>query len=103
MTSDRSIRLRWFLALVVAGWQATACTDPEETLERKCARLREHVLELRLEAIPEQDRAAHRQALSGALGNQFAEQCQSLTVKQVDCALAATDVVASVACSESRR
>ena len=77
----------------------TGCMSNEEPLQRKCERLREHVVDLRVQGLPERDQRAHRAALSQALGDQFTDRCKTLTAAQVACALAANEVVVATECS----
>jgi hypothetical protein len=83
-------------AIVVGG-----CLGSEETRERKCARLRDHVVELRVRDVPDADRDAHRQALGNALSGDFTDQCLAMSSPQISCALGATDVVAAVECASA--
>jgi hypothetical protein len=76
----------------------TACTQ-DESIEQKCERLRDHVVDLRTEGLPAADVAAHRSALKNALGDQFTEECKSMTPKQIDCGLAADEISLAAACA----
>ena len=97
-----NVRYSLVVRLLPLALAVSACTRAEETIEHRCARLREHVLDLRMEGLPAADRAAHRKALGQALGDRFADECEALTSKQIDCALTATDIVASTECSAAR-
>jgi hypothetical protein len=82
-----------------------ACTSEESPAsEASCAEMRDHLIELRLRdaqgAVPHVDVAAHRAALSKALGDGFVESCHStLTIAQARCALDARNSTAAAACS----
>jgi hypothetical protein len=89
---------RW-LALCAAALFVNACASEEESAEQKCQRLRDHVIGLRVQDLPEGDRAAHRTALQQALGERFTDECRTLTSTQMQCAFGANDVVAAAACS----
>lgn len=92
------------VCVAMFGTASLGCAAGEETRARKCERLREHVVELRVDGLPERDRNAHRLALRQALAGQFSDDCMSFTSRQLSCALAAADVVAATACaSESSR
>lgn len=85
---------------------ASACSSSEsDQVDRKqCLRLRDHLVELRLGSVrnqPDVDVAAHRAAMTSALGDRFVDSCMQLTSAEVKCSLAATDVQAAVACSKS--
>lgn len=75
------------------------CADSEEPRARRCERFREHLIELRMEGLPEADRKAHRAALHQALGERFTDECKELTSRQLSCGLAAKDISAAAACS----
>lgn len=92
----------WPKACLVLVLLSAACAERQESTAHKCARFREHVLDLRSEGLPVQDRAQHRSALAHALGEQFEDECKALSTKQIDCALAASDIVASAECAVPR-
>lgn len=85
---------------------ASACSssDSDDVDRKRCLRLRDHLVELRLGRIgnqPDVDVAAHRAAMTSALGERFVDRCQQLTSTEVKCSLAADDLQAAVACSKS--
>jgi hypothetical protein len=80
-------------------FHSTGCAAEEESLERRCDRLRDHLVDLRMEGVPVADQASHRVALRQALGEQFADQCKSMTAKQIDCGLGADEISAAAACA----
>lgn len=92
------------------GWASRAavccllagCVSDEESVERKCARLREHAIDLRVQGIPESDQEAHRTALRDAMGLAFMDQCVAMKPAELDCALGAKDVLAIMECSPPR-
>lgn len=89
------------MPLVVAI--AAACSSSERPGPKQCEKLREHIVELTLAEATGVDRVAHREAMRGALGDQFVESCtSSLTDSQVDCGLKAADVSAASACATTR-
>ena len=81
------------------GFAAVGCAAKEETRARKCERLRDRVIDLRVEGVPERDRAAHASALRQALSSSFADECMSLSNRQLSCALGAADIGAAAACT----
>jgi len=87
------------MALVAIFGFATGCTAEEETRARKCERLREHVIDLRVGGLPKSDQQAHATALRQALSSTFNDDCMSMSNRQLSCALGATDVVAATACT----
>ena len=68
-----------------------------------CAKLRDHLVDLQVADIhiaTGVDREAHRRALTGALGHDFAATCAgTLTESQVECALGASDAASAAACA----
>jgi hypothetical protein len=89
------------LFFIIALSSAVGCAseDSSEALARECGRLREHMIDLRLEGT-HVDVAAHRKAISNALGEGFVDQCAAqLTRVQVHCALAASDSNAAMDCT----
>jgi hypothetical protein len=95
--------MRWgnahWPAMVIAVQLVIGCASEEESVQSKCQRLRDHMIDLRVHDVPEADQAAHRVALQQALGERFAGECRTLTSTQMKCAFAANDVVAAAACS----
>lgn len=90
------------IAFVSTLFALFGCISQEETLEHKCVRLRDHVVQLRLHGLPDADQDAHRRALSESLGDAFVDQCRTLTTSQLKCAFDADDVVDVTACSDRR-
>lgn len=94
------------------GLLAAACsTDGEPDEQRKCDALRAHMVDLRLRDLEGAkdglgnpiDISAHRKAMANSLGEEFIASCrQSLTARQIECALAATDTNAAQACSSKK-
>jgi len=88
---------------------ATSCArDVEETQRHKCTRFRDHLVDLRVADLPaaRQDSvaAAHREAMTQALGDGFVATCvQNIGNADLDCALAARDVVTASSCLERKR
>lgn len=114
-TSART-RRRWPHALrnVLAGLLLVfACNggddEGEGGLEKRCLRMRDHLIDLRLQQPREPDSdpvrnasvaAQHRAALTAALGEDFAVRCATgMSEAQIDCVMAATDNQAVVACN----
>ena len=100
----QAARVSLLLGLVVG------CTSHDEVERTKCERLRDHVVDLRLEQNAGAkdslgqpiDLAPHRAALKQALGGEFVASCEkTLTPKQLECALAAKDSAAASACTSS--
>lgn len=85
------------LCLLLVSSTSVACATQEDVADR-CGRLRDHVVELRVQAVPDGDRAAHVSALASALGDQFVAECKNISGKQRDCALAARDTASIVSC-----
>lgn len=99
----------WSYVRVVIVICASSCaaSDVEETKHRKCMRYRDQLVGLRLSdlpaAHPDSVAAAHREAMTTALGNDFIASCvQNVGNAALECALAARDVSAAARCIEPR-
>ncbi len=78
---------------MVAALVCTASCTQDESVESKCDTLRHRIVSVRIESLPEADRAAHAAALGTAMVRSgFASECAAMTAKQLECALAAGDV-----------
>jgi hypothetical protein len=67
-----------------------------------CTKLRDHLVDLRLQDATGVDRAAHRQAMKQALGDNFIASCTDrMTASQLTCGLVAKDLGAATSCSET--
>ena len=93
--------MRHVSAVLLVGSLAIGCatsdpndaSDNETPMQKRCTDLREHVIDLRLQAIGSgEDIAAHRKAFEQTLGTKYVEGCvSSLSIAQVQCAMAAGD------------
>ncbi|MBA3541421.1 MAG: hypothetical protein H0T79_17550 [Deltaproteobacteria bacterium] len=64
--------MRVRIAFLIAG--LVGCVSDEAIDGRKrCVALRDHVVELRLQGVPASDLAAHRDAMTRALGDAFVD------------------------------
>lgn len=90
------------LALVVL--LVSACSDSDEDSNAKrCERVRDRIVDLRLENATNVDRDAHRIAMRDALGADFVEGCQrTMTAAHQRCVLDAKDLTAASACNSTR-
>ena len=87
------------LLIALSGAAGCASEDPKDVSVRECRRLREHLVDLRL-ADTHVDVAAHREALTRALGDEFVNRCaQDFTPTQVHCALATKDSLRAFECT----
>ena len=98
--------------VVIAAMLLSACSSASDDPRRRCAQLRDHLIDLRLQGLATpssdgqrsqaaRDIESHRAALKRALGDSFVEACQAkMTPAQVTCALGAHDTAAASACSE---
>jgi len=90
------------LLLVVS---ASCNGDEAEDVElaaRPCTRLRDHLVDLRLEGVhgAAADLATHREAMRQALGDDFVAACEaSMSVAAISCAATASDLAAASACN----
>ena len=83
-------------------------------VEKRCLRMRDHLIDVRLQSttadVPGADAARagaiaaqHREALTAALGEDFARRCaSSMSVAEIDCVLGADDNEAVTACNTKR-
>ena len=99
------------LALLLACNGGSGDDEGEaNSLEKRCARMRDHLIDIRLQPTGEPDaaraasiEAQHREALTVALGEDFAQRCaSSMSIAQIDCVLAAEDNEAVTACNTQR-
>jgi len=91
------------LSLGGLGCGATV-DDPVTEARQRCTDLRDHVVDLRLKDIadPAVDVAAHRAAMTQALGDHFVDSClKDLSEKQMNCVLTASDTQSVTDCSSS--
>lgn len=118
------------LMLLCFGCDGDGDGSAGETAQRRCVRMRDHLIDLRLDAVAERAppaetklpgararwndtaaparrvdlRAQHRASLVSALGNDFAERCaQTMAASEIDCVIGAVDQDAAAACGASNR
>jgi hypothetical protein len=82
-----------------------ACSSDEESPREQCERVRNHIVNLRLDDLPsaesEQTREAHRASLTQALGDEFITNCEQQHKRRaIECALAALDVATATSCAD---
>jgi hypothetical protein len=85
----------------------TASCSSSNDQQKRCERLRDHVVELRLNGVttagaqgdPTRIMTAHRRALKHALGDGFIASCEGLSREQVECGIAASTHAALLACN----
>lgn len=88
-----------FLLGAAASCASTSDDEPPDPAGR-CARVRDHLVELQVASAPAVDQGAHRDALAAALGADFGERCQdALTDDQLDCVLRAADATSAATCT----
>jgi hypothetical protein len=81
---------------------AAGCSEDPPSPQQRCDELRDHLVNLRLSDVstPDVDLAAHRSAMTAALGTRFVDNCVSaFTDKQIRCVMAATDSQTAADCS----
>jgi len=87
----------WVLLAVVAG-----CADHGTVDREGCARLRDHVVDLRVADAASElgtDVAQHRRALNQALGEDFIASCvRSMSYEQLECSLKLSSLADSGNC-----
>lgn len=93
------LRGRIFVVAVILA--SAGCTqDAEEVAAQRCKQLREHLVDLRVQAMPAiEGQEAHRAALQQAIGDEFIDTCRKLPASSVECALNASDSAAAGACT----
>jgi hypothetical protein len=105
---EAAVRVRsLFWSIVVVSGLLASCDDshvaevPDETAQvMSCAKLRDHLVELRLVGV-ETDREQHRRAMVATLGS-FVETCeQTYSDDAIACALQATDSQTAATCVAS--
>jgi hypothetical protein len=91
--------MKVWVALVMAAVGCTASSG-ESVSRRDCVALRDHLVELRLEATST-DRDQHRAAVQASLGEAFVGRClDGVTREQLRCSLDAKSSQALSACNE---
>jgi hypothetical protein len=90
-----------FIAGVLLGVVAACSSASDVEVDREhCTKLREHLVDLRLQGATGVDVQAHRTAMREALGDRFVDTCQAqLTSDELQCSLRARDLASAVACS----
>ena len=94
----------WVLAVAVAVAVLASCSAEDEVPAEghPCERLREHMIDLRIEGTPAAEQAGHREVMRRALGDAFLETCATtMSPAQIRCALDARDSAAAASCSTS--
>src|SRR5262245_55003363 len=93
------MRVRFILPILIALAGCAGSDEPDRPSADDCARMREHVIDLRLaaagptERIPADDLAQHRAALEAAAGAGNVARCRTTRSREeVACLLAAADV-----------
>lgn len=89
----------FLFALVIAA----GCRGAEDGETTPCQRLRDHLIDLRLNETNSNkvDHGAHRKAMKRSLGDNFLRGCeQTITTTKLRCALDATDSTAATACAK---
>lgn len=94
----RPERLAW-LGLALALLFSACSTDEAPSRARQCAKLRDHLIDLRLANATGVDHAAHRKTMQRALGDDFVASCERLAERQLECALGAKELAAATACT----
>ena len=91
-------------SVVTAVFVLVACGGEEEdSVVKRCQRVRDRIIDLRLESASKVDRSAHREAMREALGSEFINSCsQAMTAKQRQCVLDARDLASATACTTAR-
>lgn len=85
------MRGSWLLVVVVG------CGLGHRVDARRCGELRNHVIDVRLDGVP--DAVAHRAAFAQAIGDDFVARCKdTITPRELDCMLAAHHADAIAAC-----
>jgi hypothetical protein len=102
------------LSLLILGCNGGGDDEGDDnSVEKRCLRMRDHLIDVRLQptaagsdvdvARANSIAAQHREALTAALGEDFAQRCAStMSIAQIDCVLGAEDNEAVVACNAPR-
>ena len=89
---------RWLVSIALLA----GCTERNTVDREGCARLRDHVVDLRVaDAAGElgNDLAQHRRAMNQALGETFIDNCvRSMSYEQLECSLKLSDLADSGNC-----
>jgi hypothetical protein len=88
------LRISYVALSIALTGTAFGCTSDAGDAERSttaCERLRNHVVDLRVSEI-HQDQEAHRTALRRALGSSFVAQCKDQSSARFECEMKATNI-----------
>jgi len=89
-------------AFVAFSFAAACSSDANEVSRTECQRLRDHLIDLRMETVTA-DRDQHRAAFEAAMGEPFVRHCSTgLTAAQLRCSLDASDTDELTACGEPK-
>ena len=88
--------------VVVVASIAAGCASRDAADDGvRCVELRDHLVELRVQGLPPNDIAAHREAMRLAMGEAFVARCRALDADELRCVLGSRDLGAAMACSSS--
>ena len=87
------------LVLTVGALCACSSPAPDEVSRVECERLRDHLVDLRLETVTE-EHARFRAVIHAALADTVESCVDTMTPSRLRCSLAATDFDALAACAE---
>ncbi len=92
--------MRMSLVLLALVASCGGDDDPElSPRETPCERLRDHLIDLRLADAKHVDQAAHRDAMTQAMGGDFLASCEKLDSSEIECVLDAPDTTSATACA----
>lgn len=87
---------------VISFIVACSSSDDVDVDRRRCEKLRDHMVELRLHDVKSGiDVRAHKEAMKRALGERFVTGCmKELSPSELQCHLRARDLATATACSK---
>jgi hypothetical protein len=99
----RALSQLHLVRMLIASLLWAACgASEDDNVEARCERLRQHLIDLRVQSLPQQERVAHAAALSNALGTRFTGECKTMTRSQLDCALASRETADFSSCTATK-
>jgi hypothetical protein len=91
-------RLVVAMTMAVSGCGGSEPREGDEP-SRRCERMRDHLVDLRLADATGIDREGSRALMRSALGDDFIDSCaRTLTTEQIECALRAASAELAAAC-----
>ena len=100
---DRGVTVRFPVSLLFVVALGACQTDGSDPDAPPCERLREHLIDLRLDRSSTSNQDEYREVMRRALGADFMQSCARLSSAQLRCALESSSLNESARCSEASK